>query len=128
MHTITPKLILPGGAGFLGQLLADWFAQRGWDVVILSRRPQPDRSGVRRVHWDGESLGPWTQELEYADALINLAGRSVDCRYHSRNRRAILNSRLNSTRVLADAVRACRTPPRVWLNSSTATIYKHSFD
>lgn len=128
MDSTDPKLILPGGAGFLGQLLTDWFAERGWKVVILSRRPSADRSSVRYVYWNGESLGPWTSELEDADALVNLAGRSVNCRYHSRNRRAMLDSRLNSTRVLGDAVRRCHQPPRVWLNSSTATIYKHSFD
>ena len=128
MHPTNPKLILPGGAGFLGQLLADWFTERGWNVVILTRRPASDRPGIHYLQWDGETLGPWTDELEGAEAVVNLAGRSVNCRYHYRNRRTMLNSRLNSTRVLGDAVRACRTPPRVWLNSSTATIYKHSFD
>src|SRR3954452_5552395 len=126
MNTGKRRLILPGGHGFLGGLLANWLTQRGWDVVMLTRRPVPDRPGMRYVLWDGESLGEWARELNGADALVNLAGRSVNCRYHSRNRRAILDSRLNSTRVLADAVRACDRPPRVWLNSSTATIYKHS--
>lgn len=128
MHTSSPRLILPGGNGFLGRLLTEWFTGRGWDVVVLARRPARDRPGVRDVRWDGETLGRWARELESADALVNLAGRSVDCRYHARNRRAILDSRLNSTRVLADAVRACDQPPRVWLNSSTATIYKHSLE
>jgi len=122
------KLILPGGSGFLGRLLADWFADLDWQVIVLSRRPQVEVPGIRTVTWNGETLGTWVNELEGAAAVVNLAGRSVNCRYHARNRRAILNSRLHSTRVLADAVRGCREPPRVWLNSSTATIYRHSVD
>jgi uncharacterized protein (TIGR01777 family) len=128
MDTPCTRLVLPGGRGFLGGLLADWFSARGWRVVILTRRPVPDANGIRYVYWNGESLGDWTRELDGADAVVNLAGRSVNCRYHSRTRRAILNSRLNSTRVLADAIRASDAPPRVWLNSSTATIYQHSLD
>lgn len=128
MNTASPKLVLPGGRGFLGGLLAEWFSERGWEVVILTRRPAADRDRVREVAWDGETLGAWAEEIDGAEAVVNLAGRSVNCRYHSRNRRAILESRLRSTRVLADAVRACRVPPRVWLNSSTATIYRHSLN
>ena len=77
--------------------------------------------------WSGETLADWTKELEGAKAVINLAGRSVDCRYHDRNRRLIMDSRVNSTRVLGEAIAKCQQPPRVWLNSSTATIYKHTF-
>ena len=72
--------------------------------------------------WDGETFGPWAKELEGAAAIINLAGRSVDCRYHARNRRLIWNSRIHSTRVLGEAIARCHRPPAVWLNSSTATI------
>jgi uncharacterized protein len=81
---------------------------------------------ARTVAWDGETLGPWAKELEGAAAVINLAGRSVDCRYNLRNRRLIMDSRVNSTRVLGEAIANCKSPPPVWLNSSTATIYKHS--
>ena len=73
-------------------------------------------------------MGEWARELDGAGMLINLAGRSVDCRYHARNRRLIWDSRVNSTRVLGEAIAGCVRPPRAWLNSSTATIYKHSFD
>src|SRR6185436_9874696 len=83
---------------------------------------------TREVLWDGASLGPWRTELEGADTVINLAGRSVDCRYHARNRRLMMNSRVDSTRVLGEAIAACAAPPRVWLNSSTATIYRHSLE
>jgi len=94
---------------------------------VLTRRPVPGGIG-RQVSWDGRSLGAWSAELEDAGAVINLAGRSVDCRYTARNRRLILESRIESTRVLGEAIAACQRPPPVWLNASTATIYRHSFD
>ncbi len=121
------RIILAGGNGFLGQLLARRFLSQGHEVIVLTRYPQGGRL-AREVAWDGTKLGPWAAELEGADAVINLAGRSVDCRYHARNRRLIGDSRVNSTRVLGEAIAACARPPRVWLNSSTATIYRHSLD
>jgi hypothetical protein len=120
------KIVLAGGSGFLGRVLAAWFDARGWEVVVLSRRAA-QVSGARVVRWDGERLGDWARELEGAAALVNLAGRSVNCRYHARNRRLMMDSRVNSTRVLGEAARACAAPPAVWINSSTATIYKHTF-
>lgn len=122
-----PRIILAGGSGFLGQILAHWFCQLDWEVVVLTRRPEPRDNGVREVQWDGETLGPWVTELEGAAVVVNLAGRSVNCRYHARNRREMLESRLRPTRVLGEAIAQCKTPPRVWLNSSTATIYRHTF-
>jgi len=122
-----PRLVLAGGSGFLGCVLSEYFCEHGWEVVVLTRFPH-DRSGeVRRVLWDGETSGEWTHELEGARALINLAGVSVNCRYHLQNRKRILDSRLHSTQVLGDAIARCGNPPEVWLNSSTATIYKHTF-
>jgi uncharacterized protein (TIGR01777 family) len=112
-----PKLILVGGNGFLGRHLASHFKSIGYQVVSISR------TGPADVRWDAHTLGPWAQTLEGADLLVNLAGRSVDCRYTEANRREILASRTESTRVLGAAVAACARPPRVWLNSSTATIY-----
>ncbi len=120
------RIVLAGGSGFIGQLLARRFAARGDEVVVLARKPGPGRAG-REVGWDAATIGPWTAELEDADAVINLAGRSVDCRYHARNRKLIWDSRIGSTRVLGEAIARCARPPRVWLNSSTATIYKHTF-
>ncbi|HTH46452.1 MAG TPA: TIGR01777 family oxidoreductase [Candidatus Limnocylindria bacterium] len=121
------RIILAGGSGFLGQLLARRFMAQGDDVVVLTRQPQDGRA-AREVAWDGATFGPWAAELEGAAVVINLAGRSVDCRYHARNRRLIWDSRVNSTRVLGEAIARCVQPPRVWLNSSTATIYRHSLD
>lgn len=127
MSSAQSKIVLAGGAGFLGQALARWFEPR-YDVVVLTRRPKAFAGLGRAVNWDGRALGPWVAELDGALALVNLAGRSVNCRYHARNRALMMNSRIDSTRVLGRAVAACNEPPRAWLNSSTATIYKHSFD
>ncbi|HKW03251.1 MAG TPA: TIGR01777 family oxidoreductase [Vicinamibacterales bacterium] len=120
------KVVIPGGSGHLGHVLARSFARDGHDVVILSRRRAP--LPWRVVEWDAASLGAWTAELEGADVLINLAGRSVNCRYTPARRREILDSRVVSTRVLGEAVARASRPPRVWLQSSTATIYAHRFD
>ena len=119
-----PLLILAGGTGFLGQHLRRYFIQAGYRVLTLSRRA----TGPDELAWNGRTLGPWAAALEGAAVLLNLAGRSVDCRYHAANRYAITRSRTESTRVLAEAVAACRNPPPVWLNSSTATIYRHTED
>jgi uncharacterized protein len=121
------RIILAGGNGMLGQLLARRLVARGDDVIVLARVPRTDRA-AREVAWDGETMGQWTDEVDGADAVINLAGRSVDCRYTARNRRLIWDSRINSTRVLGKAIARCLRPPRVWLNASTATIYRHSFE
>ncbi|GAB3634487.1 TIGR01777 family oxidoreductase [Hymenobacter arcticus] len=112
-----PKLVLIGGNGFLGRHVRAHFERLGYQVVSISR------TGASDVRWDARTLGPWAAELEGADLLVNLAGRSVDCRYTAANRQAVLASRVESTAVLAAAVAACQQPPRVWINSSTATIY-----
>lgn len=121
------KVILAGGSGFLGGVLAKFFGAKGVEVVILTRNPKARADAIREVGWDGVSLGDWLKELEGARALINLAGISVNCRYHARNRQRMLDSRLHSTRVLGEAITRCANPPQVWLNSSTATIYKHTY-
>jgi uncharacterized protein (TIGR01777 family) len=121
------RIVIAGGSGFLGRVLIDHLGGRGFEVVNLSRFAAGSRAGCRQVAWDGKSLGPWSTELEGAEAVVNLAGRSVDCRYHERNRRQILDSRIEPTRVLGQAIARGTKPPRVWLNSSTATIYKHTF-
>src|SRR5688572_1501842 len=96
------KVILAGGSGQVGTLLAGHFGAQGHEVVNLSRK-LPLQSAARTVHWDGENLGNWTAEVDGSDILVNLAGWSVNCRYHAENRRRIMDSRINSTRVLAHA-------------------------
>jgi uncharacterized protein (TIGR01777 family) len=108
------KLIIAGGTGFLGAILIKHFSPSFDEIVLLSRKQKLPKDKVRTVLWDAKSKGPWCTELEKADALINMTGRSVDCRYNPKNKAAILNSRVN--------------PPPIWLNSSTATIYTHSLD
>lgn len=117
-----PKVVLAGGSGCLGRLLRRHLVQQGFEVVVLSRNAL---GGVAK--WDGETAGAWVTELDGAEAVINLAGRSVDCRYTAANRRRIIDSRVKSTRVLGEAIIRCARPPGVWLNSSTATIYRHTF-
>lgn len=128
------KIILAGGDGYLGRLLCRHLLELGREVVVLTRKlPQgvvlpcaEDR--LKRTGWDGVNAGAWQAELEGARAVINLAGRTVNCRYHKYNRRQILESRILSTQALGRAVHACKQPPEVWLNSSTATIYRHAED
>jgi uncharacterized protein (TIGR01777 family) len=120
------KIVIPGGTGHIGNILARAFHAEGNEVVVLSRRPQP--APWRVIEWDAESYGDWASELEGADVVINLAGRSVNCRYTRSNRRVITDSRVLSTRILGQAIARAKCPPRVWLQSSTATIYEHRYD
>jgi hypothetical protein len=96
-------------------------------VTILTRSPKTSANGAREITWDTRTVGDWARELEGSTAVINLTGRSVNCRYHERNRKLILESRVNSTRSIGEAIAKCKSPPSVWLNASTATIYKHTF-
>lgn len=119
------KYVIPGGSGQVGSLLKRALRARGHDVVVLSRSPGTT-PGV--VCWDGLTLGEWAQQIEGADVVVNLAGRSVNCRYTGRNLREMMDSRVHSTRVVGQAIDNARRPPRVWLQMSTATIYAHRFD
>lgn len=120
------KIVIPGGSGQVGTTLARAFHNDGHEVVVLSRKPEQAPWSV--VMWDAVSLGQWISELEGADVVINLAGRNVNCRYTPANKKAILESRVNSTRVVGEAIRRVSRPPHTWLQSSTATIYAHRYD
>lgn len=120
------RVVLPGGSGQVGTILARWYHGRGDEVVVLSRNPQA--AEWRTVQWDACSQGPWVEELAAADVVINLAGRNVNCRYTQRNRDVIKDSRVKSTRAIGEAIASMPDPPRVWLQSSTATIYAHRYD
>jgi uncharacterized protein len=130
------KIILPGASGQLGQLLVRELARVGHTCIVLTRSPATaartfailaHEKRVRLVVWDAATLGSWARELDDADAVINLAGRSVDCRYTARNLAAMRASRVNSTRVIGDAIAAAARPPAIWLQASTATIYAHTY-
>jgi len=120
------RIVIPGGSGQIGQVLARALAAEAHDVVILSRGGRPPAG--RAVAWDGRTLGAWAQEIDGADAVINLAGRTVNCRYTEANLREMMDSRVDSTRVVGAAIAAARRPPPVWLQMSTATIYAHRLD
>ena len=136
------RFVFPGGSGQVGQILARYFHGEGHEVTVLSRKPMSQKrdpstgSGQamgypdpwRVVVWDGVSRGDWVEEIEGADVCINLTGRSVNCRYNEANRREIFDSRVMSTRLLNEVIGGLERPPAVWLNASTATIYRHALD
>lgn len=119
-------IVIPGGSGQVGTVLARAFHKRGDEVIVLSRSPQP--APWRVAKWDAETLEDWAAEFEGADVVINLTGRSVNCRYNAKNRNLIIESRAKSTRVVGEAIARASRPPRVWLQASTATIYAHTYD
>lgn len=120
------KIVIPGGSGQVGTILSRAFRHDRHEVVVLSRRPAA--RPWRVVAWDGATLGDWRDEIDGCDVVINLAGRSVNCRYNAANRREILQSRVLSTRAVGQAIVQAARPPRVWLQASTATIYAHRYD
>jgi uncharacterized protein (TIGR01777 family) len=119
------KIVIPGGSGQIGRFIGRRLRAHGHDVVVLSRSGAID-GPVRR--WDGCTLGAWVEVIDGCDAVINLAGRSVNCRYTPTHLRQMMDSRVQSTRAIGRAIAAARRPPRVWLQMSTATVYAHRFD
>lgn len=113
------KIVIAGGTGFIGKYLNKRFNQKGYEVLIISR-------DLNHINWNNEKA--LTEALEGAEALINLAGKSVDCRYNEKNKLLIVNSRVETTKRLQSIVDNCKCPPKLWINSSTATIYRHSED
>lgn len=120
------RIVIPGGSGHVGHILTRHFHAAGHEVTVLSRNPNPQPWRV--VAWDARRLGAWVEALDGADVCINLTGRSVNCRYTERSRAEIYHSRIDSTRLLGEAIASLALPPRVWLNASTATIYRHALD
>ena len=117
------KILIPGGSGQIGMMLERAFRSSGDEVVVLSRGAADESK-----RWDGKSLGSWTKQIDDADVVINLAGRTVNCRYTEENLKQMMDSRVDSTRVIGEAISNSKTPPKVWLQMSTATIYAHRFD
>ena len=125
------KIILTGASGFLGQKLVEFLSENvpGVDIVAISRKsPATLPANARFVAWDGITLGNWKSEFEGATAVINLAGKSVNCRYNEKNKNAIMQSRLITTKLVGEAIEACENKPEVWMNAASATIYEHTED
>ena len=120
------KIVIPGGTGQVGALAAKHWLAQGHTVVVLTRS---GASEARVVRWDGKTLeDAWAREIDGADVVLNLAGRSVSCRYTEENLAQMLSSRVDSTRVVGEAIARAKSPPKLWLQMSTATIYAHRFD
>ncbi|MBU2062663.1 MAG: epimerase, partial [Bacteroidetes bacterium] len=106
------KLIIAAGTGFLGQVLINHFQNKFDQIVIFTRGKSKEENGIKYVNWDARKLSGWETELENATVLINLAGKSVDCRYTKVNKKEILLSRIESTKILNKAVLQCKNPPK----------------
>jgi uncharacterized protein len=125
MMLMKEKVIIIAANGFLGTALVHYLKGK-YEVIGLVRTLIPNEAKVKYIVWDGKTLGAWSQEFEGAFAIINLAGRSVDCRYNAKNKAQIFSSRLETTTVIGHAIEVCKVKPMVWLNSASATIYRHS--
>jgi uncharacterized protein (TIGR01777 family) len=122
------KLIIAGGTGFLGKALCEYLKNDFDEFVILSRSQNVTNGKIKHQQWDAKTLGTWCKELENATAIINLCGKSVDCRYTEKNKALIFSSRLEPTAIIGEAISKCTNPPKVWINGASATIYAHSLN
>jgi len=122
------KIVLAGGNGYLGTVLAKYYRDRAQEVVILSRHEKETEYNIRTVTWDGKTRGKWAAELVNADMLINLCGKNVNCRYTEKNKAEIFASRILPTELLGEVIHDLFEPPKLWINLSSATIYRHAED
>ena len=122
------RVVIAGGSGFIGRELATDLVAHGYEVVVLSRRAEHERADWTYVQWDGRTVGEWAGYLEGAEAVINLAGKNVNCRYNAANRHEIRQSRIDAVRAVGQAITACVNPPRVLIQSSTTAMYIQTDD
>lgn len=122
------KIILAGGNGYLGGVLAKYFSSMADEVIILARKPQTEKDRIKTVVWDGRTMGDWTNGLQGADLLVNFCGKNVNCRYTEKNKKEIFDSRLIPTQLLGKAIEEMENPPKLWINITSATIYRHAED
>lgn len=122
------KLIISSGTGFLGKVLIDHFKNRYAEIIILSRGSSYKVKNVKYLQWDAKTIGSWASEFSNVTHVINLTGKSVDCRYNEKNKKEILASRLDAIDVIAKAISMHDHKPKVWINAASATIYDASFD
>ena len=122
------KIVLAGGTGFLGNAIIQKLNDGKTEIVVLTRGVARQKNKVNYLQWDGETLGKWAEEIDGADVVINLTGKSVDCRYSEKNKKEIISSRVNATKILGEAIVRSKNPPALWLNSASATIYRYAED
>ncbi|WP_316844619.1 TIGR01777 family oxidoreductase [Pedobacter psychrodurus] len=122
------KIILSGGNGYLGTVLAKYFSPLTEEVIVLARKTQATTGNIKTLVWDGQNPDDWTTSLEEADLLVNLCGKNVNCRYTEKNKKEILDSRLIPTRLLGEVINEMENPPKLWINITSATIYRHAED
>ena len=122
------RVVLAGGSGFLGSMLARELVASSYEVIILTRRPGPSTETIRQIAWDGKNLGDWSAFLKGAEAVVNLTGKSVNCRYTAQNRREIIESRVDSVNAIAQAISRCTSPPRSWIQTGSLAIYGDAGD
>jgi TIGR01777 family protein len=118
------KIIFAGGTGFLGSALIKAFSD--YEIVVLTRKIRKNEENIRYVSWDAKTIDNWTNELENSKAIINLVGRSVNCRYTNANKQEIISSRVNATLVIGKAIGKLKNPPEVWINAGSAAIFGNS--
>ncbi len=122
------KIVLAGGNGYLGRVLADYYKDQADQVIILSRKAAAQNGNVKTLVWDGKTEGDWKSSLQDADLLVNLCGKNVNCRYTMKNQEEIIASRTVPTRLLNKVVGNLERPPKLWINVTSATIYRHAED
>lgn len=122
------KIILAGGNGYLGGVLAQYYRSLATEIIILSRKPAPVDRNIKTIVWNGVDEGDWESTLGGAELLINLCGKNVNCRYTEKNRKDIIASRINPTMLLGRAIAKMQSPPQLWINITSATIYRHAED
>lgn len=122
------KIVLAGGTGYLGKQICRYFADKTDEIVVLCRKIPEKKLPVTYTIWNGKDSGAWTSALDGADLLINLCGKNVNCRYTDANKKAIFQSRLDPTRILGEVISDLKNPPACWINTSSATYYRHAED
>jgi uncharacterized protein (TIGR01777 family) len=122
------RIILAGGSGFVGQALAPVLVEKGYDVVVLGRGAAHRQGNVDFLQWDGKTVGDWASALEGAEAIVNLTGKNINCRHTPENRREIIRSRVDSVRLLGEAIANCTTPPKVFAQASGVGYYGDTGD
>lgn len=118
-----PVIVIAGGSGFIGEAISNHYLTNGYEVVVLTRGETQLKNNINYQHWDGKTVGEWKKTIDCAKALINLSGKSINCRFTDENKKALINSRVNTTKTLLEAVKGITTPPEIWLNASAGAMY-----